>query len=116
MTQKERKELCEKDFEKIDDTEFDFSDISEAVPVNMEDKENFDNISEEDKKKIMNRFLYNASFSKSFPNISGADMTDEEKNNKLDVLIKNIDEIIKKVETKTTYKYGIDYIKPIRLN
>lgn len=34
---------------------------------------------EEDKKKIMNRFLYNASFSKSFPNISGADMTDEEK-------------------------------------
>lgn len=52
MTQKERKELCEKDFEKIDDTEFDFSDISEAVPVNMEDKENFDNISEEDKKKM----------------------------------------------------------------
>lgn len=43
-------------------------------------------------------------------------MTDEEKNNKLDTLIKNIDEIIKKVETKTTYKYGIDYIKPIRLN
>ena len=34
---------------------------------------------EEDKKKIMNRFLYNASFSKSFPNISGANMTDEEK-------------------------------------
>ena len=34
---------------------------------------------EEDKKKIMNRFLYNASFSKSFPNMSGADMTDEEK-------------------------------------
>lgn len=34
---------------------------------------------EEDKKEIMNRFLYNASFSKSFPNISGADMTDEEK-------------------------------------
>lgn len=52
MTQKERKELCEKDFEKIDDTEFDFSDISEAVPVNMENKENFDNISEEDKKKM----------------------------------------------------------------
>lgn len=52
MTQKERKELCEKDFEKIDDMEFDFSDISEAVPVNMEDKENFDNISEEDKKKM----------------------------------------------------------------
>ena len=52
MTQKERKELCEKDFEKIDDTEFDFSDISEAVPVNMEDKENFDNISEEDKNKM----------------------------------------------------------------
>lgn len=52
MTQKERKELCEKDFEKIEDTEFDFSDISEAVPVNMEDKENFDNISEEDKKKM----------------------------------------------------------------
>lgn len=52
MTQKERKELCEKDFEKIDDTEFDFSDISEAVPVNMDDKENFDNISEEDKKKM----------------------------------------------------------------
>lgn len=52
MTQKERKELCEKDFEKIDDTEFDFSDISEAVPVNIEDKENFDNISEEDKKKM----------------------------------------------------------------
>lgn len=43
-------------------------------------------------------------------------MTDEEKNNKLDTLIKNIDEIIKKVETNTTYKYGIDYIKPIRLN
>lgn len=43
-------------------------------------------------------------------------MTDEEKNNKLDELIKNIDEIIKKVETYTTYKYGIDYIKPIRLN
>lgn len=43
-------------------------------------------------------------------------MTDEEKNNKLATLIKNIDEIIKKVETKTTYKYGIDYIKPIRLN
>lgn len=43
-------------------------------------------------------------------------MTDEEKNNKLDTLIKNIDEIIKKVETKTTYKYGLDYIKPIRLN
>ena len=43
-------------------------------------------------------------------------MTDEEKNNKLDALIKNIDEIIKKVETNTTYKYGIDYIKPIRLN
>ena len=35
-------------------------------------------------------------------------MTDEEKNNKLDTLIKNIDEIIKKVETNTTYKYGID--------
>lgn len=52
MNQKERKELCEKDFEKIDDMEFDFSDISEAVPVNMEDKENFDNISEEDKKKM----------------------------------------------------------------
>ena len=52
MTQKERKELCEKDFEKIDDTEFDFSDISEAVPVNIEDKEKFDNISEEDKKKM----------------------------------------------------------------
>lgn len=52
MTQKERKELCEKDFEKIDDTEFDFSDISEAVPISMEDKENFDNISEEDKKKM----------------------------------------------------------------
>lgn len=52
MTQKERKELCEKDFEKINDTEFDFSDISEAVPVNIEDKENFDNISEEDKKKM----------------------------------------------------------------
>ena len=52
MTQKERKELCEKDYEKIDDTEFDFSDISEAVPVNIEDKENFDNISEEDKKKM----------------------------------------------------------------
>ena len=33
----------------------------------------------EDKKKMMDRFLYNASFSKSFPNISGADMTDEEK-------------------------------------
>ena len=43
-------------------------------------------------------------------------MTYEEKNNKLDELIKNIDEIIKKVETYTTYKYGIDYIKPIRLN
>lgn len=52
MTQKERKELCEKDFEKIDDTEFDFSDISEAVPVNIEDKENFDNISEENKMKM----------------------------------------------------------------
>lgn len=57
MTQKERKELCEKDFEKIDDTEFDFSDISEAVPVNMEDKENFDNISEEDKKKMKDNNL-----------------------------------------------------------
>lgn len=34
----------------------------------------------EDKKKVMDRFLYNASFSKSFPNMSGADMTDEEKN------------------------------------
>ena len=34
---------------------------------------------EEDKKKIMNRFLYNASFSKSFPQLSGADMTEEEK-------------------------------------
>lgn len=33
----------------------------------------------EDKKKVMDRFLYNASFSKSFPNMSGADMTDEEK-------------------------------------
>ena len=33
----------------------------------------------EDKKKMMDRFLYNASFSKSFPNMSGADMTDEEK-------------------------------------
>ena len=33
----------------------------------------------EDKKNMMDRFLYNASFSKSFPNISGADMTDEEK-------------------------------------
>ena len=33
----------------------------------------------EDKKNIMDIFLYNASFSKSFPNISGADMTDEEK-------------------------------------
>lgn len=43
-------------------------------------------------------------------------MTDEEKNSKLDTLIKNIDEIIKKVETNTTYRYGIDYIKPIRLN
>lgn len=43
-------------------------------------------------------------------------MTDEEKNNKLDTLIKNIDEIIKTIETNTTYKYGIDYIKPIRLN
>ena len=33
----------------------------------------------EDKKKMMDRFFYNASFSKSFPNMSGADMTDEEK-------------------------------------
>ena len=33
----------------------------------------------EDKKNMMDRFLYNASFSKSFPNISGADITDEEK-------------------------------------
>ena len=33
----------------------------------------------EDKKKVMDRFLYNTSFSKSFPNMSGADMTDEEK-------------------------------------
>ena len=33
----------------------------------------------EDKKKVMDRFLYNASFSKSFPNMSGTDMTDEEK-------------------------------------
>lgn len=43
-------------------------------------------------------------------------MTDEEKNSKLDALIKNIDEIIKTIETNTTYRYGIDYIKPIRLN
>ena len=34
----------------------------------------------EDKKKMMDRFLYNASFSKSFPNMSGVNMTDEEKN------------------------------------
>lgn len=34
----------------------------------------------EDKKKVMDRFLYNASFSKSFPNMSGVDLTDEEKN------------------------------------
>ena len=34
----------------------------------------------EDKKKMMNRFLYNASFSKSFPNMSDVHMTDEEKN------------------------------------
>ena len=34
----------------------------------------------EDKKKVMDRFLYNASFSKSFPNMSGVNMTDEEKN------------------------------------
>ena len=33
----------------------------------------------EDKKNMMDRFLYNASFSKSFPNISGADITEEEK-------------------------------------
>ena len=33
----------------------------------------------EDKKNMMDRFLYNASFSKSFPNMSGAGMTDEEK-------------------------------------
>lgn len=43
-------------------------------------------------------------------------MTDEEKNSRLDTLIKNIDEIIKTIEANTTYKYGIDYIKPIRLN
>ena len=34
----------------------------------------------EDKKKVVDRFLYNASFSKSFPNMSGVNMTDEEKN------------------------------------
>lgn len=34
---------------------------------------------EEDKKKIMNRFLYNASFSKTFPNFIGEDMNEEEK-------------------------------------
>ena len=34
----------------------------------------------EDKKKMMDRFFYNASFSKSFPNMSGVNMTDEEKN------------------------------------
>ena len=34
----------------------------------------------EDKKKMMDRFLYNASFSKSFPNMSGVGLTDEEKN------------------------------------
>ena len=34
----------------------------------------------EDKKKVMDRFLYNASFSKSFPNMSGVGLTDEEKN------------------------------------
>ena len=34
----------------------------------------------EDKKKMMDRFFYNASFSKSFPNMSGVGLTDEEKN------------------------------------
>lgn len=34
---------------------------------------------EEDKKKIMNRFLYNASFSKTFPNFLAKDMNEEEK-------------------------------------
>lgn len=34
---------------------------------------------EENKKKMMNRFFYNTSFSKSFPQLSGADMTEEEK-------------------------------------
>lgn len=34
----------------------------------------------EDKKKVMDRFLYNTSFSKSFPNMSGVNLTDEEKN------------------------------------
>ena len=34
---------------------------------------------EEDKKKMMNRFFYNASFSKTFPNLIGNDMTEEEK-------------------------------------
>lgn len=34
---------------------------------------------EEDKKKIMNRFLYNTSFSKTFPNFLAKDMNEEEK-------------------------------------
>ena len=34
---------------------------------------------EEKKKKVMNRFFYNASFSKSFSQLSRADMTEEEK-------------------------------------
>lgn len=34
---------------------------------------------EEDNKKMMNRFFYNMSFSKMFPNLIGNDMTEEEK-------------------------------------
>lgn len=34
---------------------------------------------EENKKEMMNRFFYNTSFSKSFPQLSGADMNEEEK-------------------------------------
>lgn len=34
---------------------------------------------EEDKKKMMNRFFYNVSFSKNFPNLIWNDITEEEK-------------------------------------
>lgn len=34
---------------------------------------------EEDKKEMWNRFLYNTSFSKQFPNLIGKDMTEEDK-------------------------------------
>ena len=34
---------------------------------------------EKDKKKMMNRFFYNTSFSKEFPNLIGKNMTEEER-------------------------------------